>query len=82
MYMYLSHECGLQVLLLQYYYSCVHNLTVKSPSKIGFYEINFGRFREGVSMRGEWVRVLGHGAEYFDFYLRVIPVLIQLGTLS
>ena len=26
--------------------------------------------------------VLGHSAGYLDFYLRVIPVLIQLGTLS
>ena len=26
--------------------------------------------------------VLGHSAGYFDFYLRVLPVLIQLGTFS
>ena len=24
--------------------------------------------------------MLGHSAGYFDFYLRVLPVLIQLGT--
>ena len=52
MYMYLSHECGLQVLLLQYCYSCVHNLTVKSPSKIGFYEINLNHLTLGDSGKG------------------------------
>ena len=47
-----------------------------------------GRFREGVSRRagagrvGGGGAVLGHSAGYFDFYLRVIPVLIQLGTFS
>ena len=52
MYIYLSHECGLQVLLLQYCFSCVHNLTVKSPSKIGFYEINLNHLTLGDSGKG------------------------------